>query len=123
MKRRFKFPIPLICLACLLASCSLFTPAPVSTVQKTPLEKAKDMGLYFNQTYNAQYRDTMEMATLPNPTQAQKEMVITKKVILSQVWPLIKSYDAIVKNGGIPTIDVEQKINKLINQLVTQVAK
>jgi hypothetical protein len=110
-------------LAFLLASCTLFTPAPVTTVQKTPLEKAKDMGLYFNQTYNAQSRDTMEMATLPNPTQAQEEMVITKKAILPQVWPLIKSYDAIVKNGGIPTIDDEQKISNLINQLVTQVAK
>lgn len=122
MKSRFKFLVPLICLAFLLASCSLFTPVP-TTVQKTPLEKAKDMGLYFNQTYNAQYRDTMEMATTPNLSQAQKDMVITKKALLTKVWPLIKAYDAIVKNGGIPTINDEQAINNLINQLVTQFAK
>ena len=122
MKSRFKFLIPLICLAFLLASCSLFSPGTTTSV-KTPYEQAKDMGLYFNQTYNGQYVDTMEMAKLPNLTQAQKDIVLAKKDILTKAWPLIKAYDAIVKNGGIPSLQDQQTINGLINQLVTQVAK
>lgn len=109
--RRFKVSLAIILLAFVLVACAT-TPAPQSM---TPKQQAT----VFLQTYNAVYDDTMSMATNPNATQAQKDMVVKKKAILTQVWPLLKAYTSIVDGGGTPTPESTAQLTNLINQLTT----
>lgn len=82
--------------------------------ERTPKEKA----LVFLQAFNAQFADTMAMAKNPSLTETQKEIVRVKKIALKEIKPLIEAYDAIVVAGGVPSMELEQKILDYINRLV-----
>jgi hypothetical protein len=86
------------------------------TVGDKPLTPKQQATIIMN-TYNAEYDDTMSMATNPNSTPAQKEIVAQKKMILTQIWPLLKVYVSIVDGGGTPTENQTQALLDLINQL------
>jgi hypothetical protein len=92
-----------------LCACSMFS----STTKLTPKQNAT---IWF-QVYNSTYDDTMAVASNPLSTPAQKDMAAKKKVILTQAWPLLRAYAAIVDAGGTPTADEEAQITALINQL------
>ena len=80
---------------------------------RTPKEKS----LAFMQFYNSEYRDTMALATSPQITPAQKELVKAKKAVLGKLYPLIQGYDDLLVNGKIPSLDLENQILGLINQM------
>jgi hypothetical protein len=94
-----------------LAGCATLGLTPWA--ERTPKEKA----IAFMQFYNSEYQDTFRMATDPKSTPAQKEVAMAKKKILAKLYPLIQGYDAIVVEGRIPPLDMEQQILGLINKL------
>jgi len=110
--RKVKWIVPIIALA--FIGCATLSNT-AAWGDKSPKEKS----LYFIQLYNQQYDDTMFMATNPNITDAQKRIVVTKKNMLTKLWPMIRTYDSIAANGGIPSAADEQAILVLINDLVT----
>ena len=65
-------------LAFILLSCTTTPTAPWSA--RSP----KDKALTFLEIYNTQYDDTMSMAKMPDLTEGQKEVVRTKKVLLTK---------------------------------------
>jgi len=110
--RKARWIIPFIALA--FVGCAMFS-GSVAWSEKSPKEKS----LYFIQLYNQQYDDTIFMATNPNISDAQKRVVAAKKNMLTKLWPMIKVYDSIAANGGIPSVEDEQAILVIINELVT----
>jgi len=71
----------------------------------------------FEAAYVAQWHDTYAMASNPQITEAQREIVRTKKDVLTRVRPLIDAYGAIVRTGGTPTMQQEQAIYQLLNSI------
>jgi len=69
--------------------------------------------------YNSQYDDTYAIMTNPLSTSVQKEIGMKKKAILTQVWPLLKTYIMITDSGGVPSNTDTMLIIDLINQLTT----
>ena len=85
--------------------------------QVQQLTTKQQAAIWFN-VYSSAYDDTMTMANNPMITPAQKELVVKKKAVLTQVWPLLKVYSAIVDSGGTPDAATTNQIINLINQLV-----
>lgn len=114
MKRFNCFTVFLV----ILALVSISACATVS-IQPKPWDQmsAKEKSLFFIQTYNQQYKDTMAMAQRTDLTDAQKQIVAKKKEILTKAWPLIKLYDSTVTSGGVPSPRDEQQIYNLITDL------
>ena len=110
MRRKFVLLIAVIFLMGLLANC-----ATTSGTTMTPKQQA---AVWFN-VYDAQYDDTMQMATTGTP--AQKDTAAKKKAILVQLWPLLKIYAAVVDGGGTPSTTDVATITALINQLTALV--
>ena len=77
----------------------------------------KQQATIWMDTYNAQYDDCL--AVLINPASTETQLVIArqKKVVLTQVWPMLKIYADIVDKGGTPTEQLIGDISKLMNQL------
>ena len=98
-----------------LASCATLGLKSWSTY--TPKERA----LAILDAYNGQYADTLDLATMPNPTDAQRAVVRTKKGILKEVYPLIEIYVSTVESGKVPSQASEQKILNLLNRLGTKI--
>ncbi len=97
-----------------LLAAALFIIAACATMTgMTPKQQA----VAWMSIYNAQYDDTMSIMTNPNSTQAQKEMGLKKKAILTQVWPLLKVYVAVIDGGGTPSASETAALTDLINQL------
>lgn len=82
--------------------------------------------------YNAQFTDYMYMTGyVKNPdgkwekitevylTDDQKKLLKIKKEILTEVYPLIKAYDAVVKSGGVVDPAAEAEIMRLLTKLTT----
>lgn len=110
MKRVRVLAVMLLAL-CLVAGCA--TTGVKSWTQKSPIEKADT----FLSQYNTQYRDTMRLATDPKSTPAQKQVAITKKKILTEVYPLIGAYANLAAMGQAPTQTQEDEILDLLNKL------
>lgn len=84
--------------------------------EMTPKEKS----LFFMSTYNREYENTMAVATKPDATPTQKEMVKKKKEVLDKVWPLIRLYDWTVSKGETPGSSLETDILNFIDQLMVE---
>jgi hypothetical protein len=68
-------------------------------------------------TYVMQVEQTKAMSHRIDLTEAQKEMVRKKKAIIEKLDPLIKSYGLVVQAGGTPSVEDEQAIYDLIDDL------
>ena len=97
----------------LATGCAMF-----GTQSDKPLTPKQQATMFMN-IYNQQYDDTMFMAKNPKATPAQKDMVAKKKELLTRIWPVLRLYVVTVDNGGVPTPEVTQNLNGLINELVT----
>jgi hypothetical protein len=69
-------------------------------------------------TYNTITTETVVMSQRTDLTEAQKEVVRSKKRIIERLDPLVKSYGLIVQAGGTPSAEDEQAIYDLIDDLV-----
>ena len=98
-----------------IAGCATMSVNAKPWAKQTPKERANFMlGIY-----NAQYDDTMRMATDPNTTVDQKAMVVRKKAILKKIRPLLSAYLIYVDQGMTPSVDDEAALLNLINELAT----
>ena len=113
MKRRISIPLAILVLVCLAACTANMTMKPWS--EQTP----KDRLIWMLGIYNAQDRDYRSMAVMPNLTDAQKKVLVSKKAIMTQVYPMIDAYRVTVEGGGTPDVATEQAILSLLNQLMT----
>lgn len=97
-----------------LVSCA--TPGAVKVkpwAEKSPIEKAT---LMLHQ-WNFQFKDTFTLASRPNLTPAQKELVVNKKKVLKVSKVLIDLYVQTVYNGAIPSKSDEDQIVALLNSI------
>ncbi len=85
---------------------------------RTPKEKA----LAINEAYNSEFRDAVRVATDPTSTPAQLDVSMQKKAVLSEIWPLLVSYNRIVNGGGAPARQDEDQILELFNKLGRRIA-
>jgi len=99
----------------IVAGCQTLNVNAKPWAQQTPKERAN----FMLGVYNAQYDDTMRMATDPLSTPAQKSIVVKKKAILTQIRPLLTVYLVMVDAGMTPTPEDEAALLALINQLAT----
>jgi hypothetical protein len=89
-----------------------------SFVEQSPTERATwMMGIY-----NSQYRDYMNVVSQPNLSDTQKDILKTKKQILTELYPLIGVYaDMVAADPSIPPDrETEDKILALINRLLVK---
>jgi hypothetical protein len=112
MRRKVYIPIVLLVILCFACTANMSL-KPWS--EQTP----KDRLVWMLGIYNAQDRDYRAMAAMPNLTPAQKQVLQSKKAIMTQVYPLIDAYRATVEKGGVPSAQTEQAILNLLNQLTT----
>jgi hypothetical protein len=80
----------------------------------TPKQKAT----YFMDFYNGQYADYKYVSSKEGLTEDEKIVLRKKKQVLIQLYASIKSYDAIVVQGKIPSQLDEEVVLKFINELL-----
>jgi len=112
MKRRIAVPVLMPFFATVLLSCAALDLK--TWADRSSQEKAYSIMALYNQ----QYKDTMSMALAGDAlTDEQKDVVRTKKKILSKVYPLIMAYVEYIDHGAIPTVEMEAMILNYLNQL------
>jgi hypothetical protein len=117
--------------AMLLMATLVFTGCPSgggkSFAQMSPTEKAS----YMMSVYNSQYNDYMSQvgytkndagqwippAVPPELTEAQKNTLRSKKDLLTKVYKAIQLYKGQMQFGGIPSMETEQQIMDMLNQM------
>ena len=115
-----------IVLVIVLASCAVVPPGVKTVDQMNPQEKA----VWMMGVYNSQYADYMsvngfalnaegswEEVREVNLTDEQKEVLRKKRQMLTDAYPLITTYEALVASGKVPDREAEQQIVDLLNQM------
>lgn len=99
----------------ILMGCALFQTGTTAAKPMTQDQKATMM----LHEWNAQFKDTMALATRTAPplTDIEKALVVKKKAVLKQSKPLIDAYVSLTKTGGVPTQEQEDEIVALINSI------
>lgn len=115
-----------------LQSC-IFTGQQGGTIQegKTFVQLApKQQVTIMFETYNAQYSDYMTQigyavvdgkwvkTSDPVLTADQKKVLPKKKAVLTEVYPMIKTFDKYVTSGSSPPPDMANDIMNILNKLV-----
>ena len=93
------------------------TDGPKRVTEMTPKEK----GAWFLGIYNAQDKDYRNMVVRTDLTNDQKKILREKKKIMTEVYPIIKTYNIYIDSGAVPTKIVEDQIIDLINNLTALV--
>lgn len=78
---------------------------------------SKEKATWMMGIYRSQDKDFRNQVARPDLTNEQKAILREKKKIMTQAWPLIKTYTSYVDSGAVPTREVEDQIIKLINDL------
>ena len=122
VKRNLKW-LPIILGVFLLIGCAGMQGLPGEQPKVKSIEEMtpKERATFFMGIYNAQARDYKAQVKRANLTNEQKEVLRQKKKIMSQVWPMINTYNAYVDSGAVPTKAVEDQIITLINDLTSLV--
>jgi len=100
--------VPVFLLLVFVAACA------TTNITMTPKTRA----LMILSTYNTITAQTAAMSQRTYLTEAQKQTIRKKKAIILKLDPLVKSYGMIVANGGTPSLENEQEIYNLIDDLV-----
>jgi hypothetical protein len=88
------------------------------TTTPNPLSKEKQFIQSAKSFYISQYKDYEAMTVDPTTlSEAQKQILRQKREVLIQVKPMIDTYSALVDAGKTPTLEQEQAITQLLNQL------
>lgn len=109
LNRRYQLAI-MLCLTVMIAACA--TTGQQAMTQKQQVVVWMDM-------YNAQFHDVQIVLSNPAAPAAQRAMVLKKKDVLIQLWPLIVTSVDIVAKGGTPSEQNVTAITSLINQLTS----
>ncbi len=117
MKRRITVVALAMVILAMVAGCA--TLGLQDFTKMSPKQKAT----YFMGVYNRQYADYKTQVAMPNLTADQKKMLTIRKQVLTQVYPLISTYDLAVASGQPTTRAQEDAIMALFNQLASLVVK
>lgn len=109
--------LALLVMLLLVASCGAFQKVKELRFDEMSSEQK---AVWMNDIYSSQYDDYKVMAIMPNLTESQKKMMRVKKKIFTEVWPLLKLYSKYVATGVIPAAELEAKIMKLLNRLISE---
>lgn len=99
-----------------MVGCAKFFALPEGAVPWEQMSP-KDKAYVFNSTYNHLAEDYKYQATMPNLSEAQKDLLKSKWAVMKEVYPLIVTYSNIANTGGIPSPESEQAILMFLNQL------
>jgi len=113
MLRKYNLFVILIILTFLAGCLTLNINKPKLISEMT----AKERGAWFLGVYNSQDKDYRNMVARSDLTNDQKRVLRDKKIIMTQVYPIIKTYNTYIDSGAVPTKEVEDQIIKLINNL------
>jgi hypothetical protein len=108
MKRARGWVIGLCVLSLFVAGCV------TRNIVMTPKTKAT----MILAAYNTQAEQIVAMSKRTDLTEEQKGMVRKKKAIIERLDPLIKTFGLTVQSGGTPSVEDEQAIYDLIDDLV-----
>ena len=120
--------IKILIILCFIMCLSLFQGCGVNSGNvfdsKTSVQSMFDI-------YNSQYADYMyktgyekdtndEWVKINDPvlSEEQKDILRSKKKILTEVYPLIQAYDSLVQSGGKIDPELETKITRLLDHLI-----
>ena len=118
MKRKF-IAVYLIALLFLFVGCAGMQISNQPVTEMTPKQKASMMmGMY-----NVQYDDYLLKVAILNLTEEEKTILLAKKKLLTEVYPLIQSYDMIQAAGGAITQEAEDNIFSFLNNLETLIIR
>ncbi len=113
-KRNELIGLAIIVVLIFIVGCVTFNvEGPKRISEMTPKERAT----WFLGVYNAQDKDYRNMVVRSDLANDQKEILREKKKIMTQVYPMIKTYNIYVDSGAVPTKETEDQIIKLINDL------
>jgi hypothetical protein len=96
----------------------------------------RDVATWANNIYSAQYDDYLtwfdkqpdeSYVLKPNVPEKQIDILVAKKAIFTELEPLLVIYSLYVETGVAPAgtiiVDVEARLVKLVNDLITKGAK
>jgi len=116
----FLLMVLLVLLVAFLVGCAGFmqqTGDLKSIDDMTPKERAT----WFTSVYNSQDRDYRAMVARSDLTTEQKHILRKKKAIMTQLYPMIQTYNLYIESGAVPTKEVEDRIIEMINNLTSLV--
>jgi hypothetical protein len=114
MKRIRLFIVPIV-LACFLLSCAQLG-ITTDYASMTPKQKVS----FYMATYNRQY-ESYKLDVKPNLTDDQKKVLVIRKSVMTEVYPLITAYDFAQTSGKPLGSAEEQAIMLLFNKLSTYI--
>ncbi len=117
MKRRVTVVVLVVIIWSMVLGCATLGMQDYSKM--TPKQKA----IWYMGMYNRQYADYKTQVAMPNLTADQKKVLTIRKQILTQVYPLISTYDLAVASGQPTTRAQEDAIMALFNQLTSLIVK
>lgn len=96
----------------LLSACAFLQQGAVSFNSLTPKQKAT----WAMNVYNAEFADHQLKSSFPDLTESEKTVLREKKKILTELYSIIKLYDA-VAGQGVGDKDLEQAMLTYITQI------
>lgn len=100
-----------------VASCATINIKPIA--EMTPKEKAT----FFMSVYSDQAENYKTLVASPDLTDAQRDVMRTKKQIMTEVYPLIMLYSGYVDAGAVPDAAVETQIVDYLDRLARTVTQ
>lgn len=131
MKTRYRMILVFVIFLAIGSGCipSLTTTGSIAISQK-------DTASWMNAIYNAQYADYLTWfvkdaqgkdVLKPNTPEAQRQVLIKKKAIFTELHPLLITYSEYVKTGVAPSgtviATVEARAVQLVNDLIAEGGK
>lgn len=113
----------------LMMALLVFTACPSGGGKSFSEMSPKEKSTYFYSFYNSQYADhmtqtghvmqadgTWKKISTPDLSQEQRDILNTKKKLLSEMYPLLGLFDSQIMSGA-PSRATEQQIMGLLNRL------
>ena len=111
----------IVLLMVLIAGCAATPPAPTRTTPPTAMERAQMQSLLMMERYKLQLQDAESLEGLVVAKKATAEQVKIYKIkrsLLIKAKKLIDTFDGIISDGIVPSVDKEQEIFDTLNRLV-----
>ena len=119
--RRSRVMLIVLMMMVLIAGCATTPPAPTRTTPPTAMERAQMQSLLMMERYKLQLQDAESLERLVVAKKATAEQVkiySIKRTLLIKAKKLIDTFDGIISDGIVPSVDKEQEIFDTLNRLV-----
>lgn len=78
----------------------------------------KQRAAWMNEIYNTQYDAYVAEVKAGNLSEERKEILQAKKKILTELWPILKTYSQYASTNEVPPIEIEAHAFRLVNLLI-----